>query len=43
MSAVKRAVLAAIPAAAGLAWLARIQPPACCPHIDLNPEEATDA
>jgi hypothetical protein len=26
--------------AAGLAWLTRIQPLACCPHIDLDEEES---
>jgi hypothetical protein len=40
VSAVKRAALAAIPVAAGLAWLTRIQPPDCCDHIDLDEEES---
>jgi hypothetical protein len=41
MSAVKRAALAAIPVAAGLAWLTRAPLPDCCPHADMTPEEET--
>jgi hypothetical protein len=43
VSAVKRAALAAIPVAAGLAWLTRAPLPACCPHIDLNDEIIEEA